>query len=127
MEIRESMKSIILTQQTVDPVIDNDFVALYTKNATSNISTTLQIFERIQQFNADIANTPIQLTYDQVNTAGPQYQSFLAGGYLIYFAICNWYDNVISYYNHDYYFVTGTNENTLSYRRCQFCDDCGND
>lgn len=70
--------------------VDNTAV-LYTKNATSAASTTLQVFSRIPRFlptaqdTTEATNTPIQLTYDQVNTAGPIYQSFLAGGYLVYF------------------------------------------
>ncbi len=33
----------------------------------------------------DKPNIPMQLTFNFVNIAGPQYQSFLAGGYIIYF------------------------------------------
>jgi len=29
----------------------------------------------------------MQLTYNKVNTAGPQYQSFLPGGYILFFGI----------------------------------------
>lgn len=63
---------------------------LFAKNATSAVNTTIQVFSRIPKFlptaqdTTEATNTPIQLTYDQVNTVGPIYQSFLAGGYLIY-------------------------------------------
>ena len=77
-------EAIIITQQTVDPVITNNYVALYAKNAVQASGNALEIFERIPQFNPNIPNNPIQLTYNVVNIAGPQYQSFLPGGYILY-------------------------------------------
>jgi len=77
-------EAIILTQQTADPTIDNDFVSLYAKTAVQASGNSLQIFERIQQFKPTIPNDPIQLTFSTVNVAGPQYQSFLPGGYILY-------------------------------------------
>lgn len=79
-------EAIILTQQSVDPVITDDYVDLYCKIAPSKVGNALQIFDLIPQFLPNgIPNTPVQLTCSTVNTAGPQYQSFIAGGYLIYF------------------------------------------
>lgn len=78
-------QAVLMEKQTVDPEVTEDLAVLYCKDATSNAGTQLQLFARIQQFLPTIANTPMQLTYNQVNVAGPVYQSFLAGGYLIYF------------------------------------------
>lgn len=74
-----------MENQTVDPGVNQNLVVLYNKNASSNAGTQPQLFMQIPQFlpNA-IPNDPMQLTYNTVNTSGPQYQSFLAGGYLFY-------------------------------------------
>lgn len=84
-------EAIILERQTTDPAVTQDLVALYCKNATSAISTEPQLFIRVPKFlptpldNVQVNNPPMQLTYHQVNTAGPIYQSFLPGGYVLYF------------------------------------------
>jgi hypothetical protein len=58
---------------------------LFARDATSNVGTQPQLSVKIPQFLPnEIPNTPMQLTYNQVNIAGPQYQSFLIGGYLIF-------------------------------------------
>lgn len=86
-------EDVILTRQTVDPGVVEDLVALYCKDATSMAGTQPQIFAQIKKFlpNAkdtqNAPNTPMQLTYNTVNTAGPQYQSFLPGGYIMYFGV----------------------------------------
>lgn len=83
-------ESIIITNQTIDPTIENA-VVLYAKNATSKAGTQPQLFYKTPQFlpdeiNPDTpGNPPVQLTYNTVNIAGPVYQSFLPGGYLFYF------------------------------------------
>ncbi len=69
-------EAIILEKQVIDPVIAGNIVDIYNKND--------QIFLRIPRFLPENTNTPIQLTYSTVNTAGPQYQSFLPGGYILY-------------------------------------------
>lgn len=82
---------ILMQKQTSDPVVDNNEVILYVKDATSNAGTQPQLFIRIPRYlptkydTRTVSNTPMQLTYNQVNTAGPIYQSFLMGGYLIFF------------------------------------------
>jgi hypothetical protein len=70
-------EAIILEDQVTDPDVENDLVSIYNKGG--------QIFSRVLQFlpNA-IPNFPTQLTYGTVNTAGPDYQSFLPGGYILY-------------------------------------------
>jgi len=73
-----------------DPGVTQDLDILYNKNADSVAGAQPQLFVQIPKFlptnndttNAD--NIGMQLTYNQVNIAGPQYQSFLIGGYLIY-------------------------------------------
>lgn len=77
-------ESIILTNQTNDPNVINNLVVIYPKNSTSNAGTQPQLFLRIPEFVESIDNTPMQLTYNSVNTSGPQYQSFLPGGYIVY-------------------------------------------
>lgn len=84
-------ESVIMTLQTVDPDVTNNLNAVYSKNATSHAGTQPQLFLRIPKFlpneldSSAPGNPPMQLTYNAVNVAGPGYQSFLAGGYLIYF------------------------------------------
>jgi len=73
-----------------DPGVDTDLVSVYSKNATSAVSTEPQVFVQIPKFlptindTTNAANIGMQLTYNKVNVVGPQYQSFIAGGYLVY-------------------------------------------
>lgn len=82
---------ILQDQVTTDPVINDNFACLYCKDAPSKAGTQPQLFLRIPKYlpnqfvGKNAPNNPIQLTYNQVNTTGPQYQSFLPGGYLLYF------------------------------------------
>lgn len=84
-------EAVVLTLQTVDPTVTEDLDVLYCKDASSQAGTQPQLFVRIPDFlpNANdptvTKNDPMQLTYNSVNTAGPVYQSFLPGGYLLYF------------------------------------------
>lgn len=84
-------EAIIFKKQTVDLGVTNTLDVLFCKDATSHLGTQPQLFLQIPKFlpklpdTTDAPNTPMQLTYNTVNTAGPVYQSFLAGGYLIYF------------------------------------------
>lgn len=81
---------VILENQAADPGVTEDLAVLYNKDAISNASTEPQLFVQIPKFlptnldTTDAPNTGMQLTYQQVNTAGPVYQSFLPGGYLFY-------------------------------------------
>lgn len=83
--------AVMFQRQTIDPDVTLDLTTLYAKNAASAAGTHIQLFSRILKFlpteqdTTDASNTPIQLTYDKVNTGGPQYQSFLPGGYILYF------------------------------------------
>lgn len=83
-------ESILMTLQSVDPLVDQNLDVLYSKNASSNLGTQPQLFLRIPEFlptsldPSSPGNPPIQLTYNSVNTSGPVYQSFLPGGYLFY-------------------------------------------
>lgn len=71
-------EAIIMEDQVTDPDVTNDLVSLYNKDG--------QIFFRLLQFLPNnIPNFPTQLTFDSVNTAGPDFQSFLPGGYIFYF------------------------------------------
>jgi hypothetical protein len=70
-------EAIILEDQVTDSAVTDDYVSLYNKGG--------QIFERLLQFLPNgIPNDPMQLTYGAVNTAGPQYQTFIVGGYILY-------------------------------------------
>mgnify|MGYP001599859939 FL=1 len=86
-------EAIVFEKQLVDPGVTEDLVALYCKDAISASSTQPQLFFQILKFlpkfrdYTDAPNTPMQLTFDQVNTAGPVYQSFMAGAYLLYFGM----------------------------------------
>lgn len=79
--------NVILQQQFGDPIIEGGFDSLYSKVVVAASGAKLELFARIPQFlPLDKPNNPTQLTFSTVNTVGPsQYQSFLAGGYLIYF------------------------------------------
>jgi len=86
---------VLLEKQATDPEVTENWATLYAKDANSNAGIQPQIFARIQKFlptNIDprnAQNTPMQLTYNQVNTAGPVYQSFIPGGFLVYFGTTN--------------------------------------
>lgn len=78
--------NVILQQQVNDPIVEGGFDSLYSKAVIAASATVLELFARIPQFlPVDKPNSPTQLTFSVVNAGGPQYQSFLAGGYLIYF------------------------------------------
>lgn len=84
-------EAVIIKNQATDPGVTQNLAILYCKNATSQAGTQPQLFAQIPKFlpnqndSNNAANTPVQLTYNQVNTAGPVFQSFLPGGYLLYF------------------------------------------
>jgi hypothetical protein len=86
-------EAIIFKKQTLDRGVTNTLDVVYAKDAASQAGTQPQLFLQIPKFlpkfpdTTDAPNTPMQLTYNMVNTAGPVYQSFLAGGYLIYFGM----------------------------------------
>lgn len=82
--------AIIFQLQSADPGVTQDLDVLYNKNATSNAGTQPQLFVQIPLFlptandTTNAPNAPMQLTYNSVNVAGPQYQSFITGGYLVF-------------------------------------------
>ncbi len=83
---------VLLTRQITDPDTVANFNLLYSKNAVSKATTEPQVFVRNPKWLPDAfdqtnaSNTPMQLTYNQVNTTGPtDFQSFLPGGYILYF------------------------------------------
>lgn len=78
--------NVMLQRQAADPVIDGDFADIYSKLVNAFFGLSQQVFAKVPQFlpNA-FPNDPMQLTFNTVNTAGPQYQSFMAGGYIVYF------------------------------------------
>lgn len=78
--------NVILQQQLSDPSITGSFDSLFGKSAVAASGTFQQAFVKIPQFlTPDKPNNPMQLTFNVVNIIGPQYQSFLIGGYIIYF------------------------------------------
>lgn len=78
--------NVIIQQQGSDPTVEGSFDTLYSKSVTSNSSTSQELFARIPQFlPVDKPNIPTQMTFNSVNTAGPVYQSFMAGEYIVYF------------------------------------------
>lgn len=85
-------QAVILENQSEDPGVTQDQVTLFCKNATSQSGTEPQLFAQIKKFlptsndGTDAPNDPMQLTYNAVNTIGPnQFQSFLIGGFLLHF------------------------------------------
>lgn len=83
--------AMIFEKQTTDPTVVQDQADIYAKDATSNTSTEPQLFARIPVFlptkfdTTQATNTPMQLTFNSVDTAGPIYHSFLPGGLIVYF------------------------------------------
>ena len=77
--------NVLLQEQISDPTVSGSFDSLYSKSVTSNSSTSQEVFLTIPKFLPDKNNIPMQLTFNSVNTAGPIYQSFLPGGYLLFF------------------------------------------
>jgi len=86
-------EGIIFTNQSSDPGVSGDYVVLYAKNATSQASTQPQLFAQIPAYlpttldPSKIGSLPMQITYNSVNTTGPVYQSFIMGGYILYFGM----------------------------------------
>lgn len=84
-------EAVVMERQTADPDVIQDLCVLYNKNANSKAGIQPQLFLRMIKYLPTALDTntpendPMQLTYNSVNVAGPVYQSFLAGGYLIYF------------------------------------------
>ncbi len=80
--------NVLLQQQFTAPVVDGSFDAFYSAPVQSNSSLSQELFVKIPQFLPEqFPNNPMQLTFNTVNTAGTQYQSFLAGGYIIYWGM----------------------------------------
>lgn len=84
--------AVIFQEQSVNPVVDQDLVALYAKEYISHTSTEPQLFATIPKFlptaqdTTQADNSPMQLTFNSVGLTGPLvYYSFLPGGYIIYF------------------------------------------
>lgn len=82
-------ESIIFSLQNNDPGVTQSLCVLYCKNGASNAGTQPQLFAQIPKFlpkAPDVfpnPNLPIRLTYNTVNTVGPnQFQSFLPRGAL---------------------------------------------
>ncbi len=82
--------NVSLQRQAVDPVIEGDFADLFSKIVNANFGLSQQIFSMIPQFLPnELPNDPMQLTFNTVDSVGPQYQSFIAGGYIVYFGQTN--------------------------------------
>ena len=85
--------AVLMQVQPGDPGVVEAEATLYAKNALSNAGTQPQLFVQVPKFlpnELNPSNEPnigMQLTYNTVNTAGPQYQSFLPGGYILYFGV----------------------------------------
>lgn len=84
-------ESVIFQNQAGTPFFNGRYISIFSKNATSKASTEPQLFYKLPVFlpTPQDPNKPgngaILWTYNKVNTAGPIYQSFLMGGYLLYF------------------------------------------
>jgi len=81
---------ILQVGTTGSPPVDDNSNRLYTFGVQSNSSFSRQLFLKIPKFLPnDQPNDPIQLTFNSVNTAGPLYQSFLIGGFLVFIGTAN--------------------------------------
>jgi hypothetical protein len=83
-------KQVIFEEKSLIPEVTGTYSTIYAKSVTNNAGTSPQLFCRLPVFlpteddTRGSGNDPMQLTYNTVNTAGPQYQSFLAGGFVVY-------------------------------------------
>ena len=86
--------AVLMQNQTRDFGIGNtqSLAILYSKNAPAATGGPQpQLFVQIPKFlpteldTTKFNNPGMQLTYNTVNTSGPIYQSFLPGGYILYF------------------------------------------
>ncbi len=84
-------ENVIIEIKPSDPGVTEDLAILFNKNASSKAGIQPQLFSQVKKFlpnknnTRDAQNSAIQLTYNSVNVIGPVYQSFLPGGYLLYF------------------------------------------
>lgn len=85
-------EGIIINKRLTDPGVTQDLDVIYCKDAPAATGGPQpQLFLQIPKFlptpldPSTPGNPPMQLTYNQVNTAGPIFQSFLPGGFLMYF------------------------------------------
>lgn len=77
---------VILQRQLLDPIISGDFDSLYSKSVVTTSNTSDELFVRIPQFlPPEFPNIPMQLTFNSINTSAPEFQSFMIGGYIVYF------------------------------------------
>ena len=82
---------VYINNRTNDPGVTGNFTVLYAKDTLSNAGTEPQLYAQIPTFlptdrdSTKAENLGMLLTYNTVDTAGPQYQSFLPGGYFIIF------------------------------------------
>lgn len=85
--------AMIFQKQIADLGVTQDLDVLYAKDYVGKVSTEPQLYAQIPEFlptsldTTNAPNTPMQLTYNSVGTAGPLYYSFLPGGYLVYFGM----------------------------------------
>ena len=91
--------TIIFENLIRGPFITQSLTALFNKNAPSAATGGIQpqLFVKVPDFlptEWDTTELPqdapaMQLTYNTVNVAGPQYQTFLPGGYVLYIGSTN--------------------------------------
>jgi len=85
-------EDILFKVTTQSPSVTENLDVLYARVVNSKVSPSgePQLFVKIPKFlptaldTTDAINAGMQLTCSSVNTAGPQYQTFIAGGYLMY-------------------------------------------
>ncbi len=81
---------VLFEEQISTPEVTGTYDVVYAKSVTNAVGTEPQLFVRLPIFlpteddTRGSGNNPTQLTYSSVNTAGPVYQSFWAGGYVVY-------------------------------------------
>lgn len=76
---------VSLQRQASNPVIDGDYADVFSKVVNAFFGMSQQIFATVPQFLPnELPNDPMQLTFNTVDNVGPQYQTFIAGGYIVY-------------------------------------------
>ena len=81
--------AVIYKTQTALPSVTGDWGTIFSLSVGSNSGTNTQLFYRTKQFVPGQTNSPMQFTFNQVNLVGADQQSFIMGGYLVYFGTFN--------------------------------------
>lgn len=88
--------TIVFKNQATDPDVTGTWGTLYSKTG-SGVANQPNLFWRTFPFVPNQTNLPMQLTFNQIVNTGTQQQSFIAGGYIVYFGTVTSVANVVTF------------------------------